>query len=58
MYDWAMSQKLPVNAFKWVVDISEFDEDFIKIYNEEIDEEQFLEVNIQCNEKLHVLHND
>ena len=58
MYDWAMSQKLPVNAFKWVVDISEFDEDFIKIYNEESDEEQFLEVNIQCNEKLHVLHND
>ena len=55
---WAMSQKLPVNAFKWVVDISEFDEDFIKIYNEESDEEQFLEVNIQCNEKLHVLHND
>ena len=53
-----MSQKLPVNAFKWVVDISEFDEDFIKIYNEESDEEQFLEVNIQCNEKLHVLHND
>ena len=58
MYVWAMSQKLPVNAFKWVVDISEFDEDFIKIYNEESDEEQFLEVNIQCNEKLHVLHND
>ena len=27
-----MSQKLPVNDFKWVEDISEFNEDFIKSY--------------------------
>ena len=31
----AMSQKLPVNAFKWVEDISEFDESLIKNCNEE-----------------------
>ena len=30
---WAMSQKLPVNGFKWVDDLSEFNEDFIKSYN-------------------------
>ena len=36
-----MSQKLPVNNFKWVEDISEFDESFIKCYNEETDEGSF-----------------
>ena len=25
---WAMSQKLPVNGFKWVKDLSEFNESF------------------------------
>ena len=33
--DCAISQRLPVNDFKWVGDISEFDESFIKSYNEE-----------------------
>ena len=28
LYDWALSQKLPVNEFKWVEDLSEFNEDF------------------------------
>ena len=40
-----MSQKLPINDFKWVEEISEFDESFIKI--EERDEGYFLEGNIQ-----------
>ena len=31
---WAMSQKLPVNNFEWIKDISKFNEDFIKSYNE------------------------
>ena len=42
LYGWPMSQKLPVNNFKWVEDISEFDESFIKNYNEESDEGYFL----------------
>ena len=29
-YGQAMSQKLPVSYFKWIEDISEFNEDFIK----------------------------
>ena len=33
-----MSQKLPVNDFKWVENISEFDESFLKSYNEESNE--------------------
>ena len=33
-YGWAMSQKLPVNNFKWVKDTSKINEEFIKSYNE------------------------
>ena len=32
LYGWAMSQKLPVNGVKWVEDLSEFDESFIKSF--------------------------
>ena len=31
LYGWAMSQKLPTNGFIWVEDLSQFNEDFIKI---------------------------
>ena len=57
-YGQAMSQKLPVNDVKWVDDISEFNEDFIKSYNGDIDEGYFLEVNVQHLENMHNLHND
>ena len=30
---WAMSQKLPVNGFELVANISHFNEDFLKNYN-------------------------
>ena len=31
VYGWAISQKLSIKNFKWVKDISKFDESFIKI---------------------------
>ena len=37
LYGWAMSQKLPVNGFKWENDLSRFNEDSIKNYNENSD---------------------
>ena len=40
-----MSQKLLLNNIKWVNDISKFNEDFIKSYNDESDEGYFLEVD-------------
>ena len=33
-----MSQKLPVNNVEWIEDTSQFNEDFIKNYNEESNE--------------------
>ena len=30
LYDWAMSQKLPVNNFEWIEETSQFNKDFIK----------------------------
>ena len=53
-----MSQKLLVNNFEWVKDTSQFNEDFIKNYNEESNDGYFLEVEVQYLEKLPELHND
>ena len=50
-----MSQKFSVNRFKWVEDLSEFNEYFIKSYNEKRSEAYFVEVDIQYTEKLHDL---
>ena len=58
LYGWAMSQKLPVNNFEWIKDTSQFNEGFIKNYNEESDEGYFFEVDVQYIEKLQKLHND
>ena len=46
LYGWAMLQKLLVNSFEWIEDTSEFNEDFIKSYNEESSEGYFLEVDV------------
>ena len=37
LYVWAMSQKLPINGCNWVNDLSRFNENFIKNYNENSD---------------------
>ena len=55
---WTMSQKLSVNNFEWIEDISQFNKDFIKNYNEESDKEHFREVDVQYIEKLHQLRNN
>ena len=46
LYGWAMSQKLPVNNFKWVEDTSKINEEFIKNYNENSNKGHFLEVDV------------
>ena len=58
LYGWAMSQKLPVNGFKWVEDLSQFNESFIKNYDENSDRGYFLEVNVECPKNLFNSHKD
>ena len=51
LYGQALSQKLPLNNFEWMEDISQFNKVFIKSYNEESDAGYFLEVDVQYSEK-------
>ena len=41
-----MSQKLPVNGFKWVKNLSKFNQDFINEYDEDSNTGYFLEVDV------------
>ena len=58
LYGWAMSKKLPVNGFKWENDLSRFNEDFIKNYNENSDIGYFLEVDVEYPKKLFSSHKE
>ena len=58
LHGWAMSQKLPVNGFEWVEQLSQFKEDFLKIYDESSNKGYFLEVNVEHPKNLHNLHSD
>ena len=57
---WAMSQKLPVNDFKWVKqeELSNLKEDFIKNYDENGNIGYFFEVDIDYLKELLNLHKD
>ena len=58
LYGWAMSEKLPVNGFKWLEDTSEINEEFIKNYDENNDKGYTLEVDVKYPRKLHDIHSD
>ena len=53
-----MSQKLPVNGFKWINDVTRIDEQFIQNYNEDNDKGYIREVDVKYPKKLHDLHSD
>ena len=57
LYGWEMSQKLPVNGFKWL-DSDKINEEFIKNYNEDNNKGYILEVNVKYPKRLHKLHSD
>ena len=44
LYGLVMSQKLSVNNFAWIEDTSQFNENFIKSYNEEAIKDIFLKL--------------
>ena len=60
LYGWTMSEKLPVSDFKWIEtnDLSTFNENFIKNYDENRDIGYIFEVDVEYPESLHKLHRD
>ena len=58
LYGKAMTEKLLVRGFKWVNDISEINEKFIKSYNKNSDKGYILEVDVDYPSKLQNLHSD
>ena len=52
MYRWTMSQKLPVNGFKWVKKLSKLDKHFINDYDENSEKGYFLEVDVEYTKNL------
>ena len=58
LYGWAMSQKLPVNGFEWVEELSQFKKDFIKNYDENSDQGYFLEVDVEYPKNLFSFNSD
>ena len=53
-----MFQKLPRNGFKWVKNLSKFNEIFIRNYDENSDKGYFLDVHIDRPKQLFNLHKD
>ena len=59
LYGWAMSQKLPANDFKWLKkELSKFNEDFIKNYDENGYIGYFVEADIDYPKELFNIHKD
>ena len=58
LYGWMMSQKLPVNGFKWIKNLPQFNENFIRFCDENSDIGYFLKGDIDYPEKLFNLHKD
>ena len=59
LYGAAMSEKLPMNGFKWVNDISGISEKFVKSYDKKNSGNGYiLEVDVDYSSKLQKLHSD
>ena len=53
-----MFQKLSVDGFKWVKDVSKINKDFIKNYDEDSDKGYILEADVEYPKNLNDLHSD
>ena len=58
LYGWAMSQKLPINGFKWVKKLSKFNEDFMKKHDENGNTGYFLEIDVEYPKTLFNSHKE
>ena len=57
-HGWGMSQKLPVNSFKWIRKLSKSDERFIKDHDENSSKGYFPEVDDEYPKNVFNLHSD
>ena len=53
-----MSQNLPVNGFEWMEKLCEFDERFIKHYDENNDKRYIFELDVEYAKNLFNLQSD
>ena len=66
LYGWAMSKKIPTNGFKWIDNNQTaepsakyvMNEEYIKNYNQNDNEDYILEVDVKYPKRLHELHSD
>ena len=58
LYGSAMSQKLPVNGFKWIKNVAKIDKKLIKNYDEDSDKGYIFKVDVKYPRILHDLHSD
>ena len=58
LYGKAILEKLPVDGFEWVEDLSTIDEDFIKNYDEDSNVGYFIKADIEYPKELHISHSD
>ena len=58
LYEWAMSKKLPIDNFKWEVDLPIFTKDFIKNNDEKSDTGYLFYGEIAYPKNLHKLNAD
>ena len=58
LYGMAMSEKLPIKGFKWMVDISGIDENFVKSYNKNSGKGYILKVDVEYPREIQDLHRD
>ena len=60
LYGYAMSKKLPIRNFKWLDkdDISKFNDELIKKYDENSDIGYIFEVDIEYPKHIRMLHID
>ena len=60
LYGYAMSKKLPIRNFKWLDkhDISKFNDELIKKYDENSDKGYIFKVDIECLKHIRILHSD
>ena len=56
LFGWVISQRLPIYDFEWMEQLPEFDERFIKNYDEKNDKWSILEVDVEFRKSLFNLY--